>query len=315
MLTPSLSPGLLCSWVTGQRQWVSLSFFNKFIWTKNIFLSCFQKHQTEGQAMEPRKVYWGPWNERSGSCLKNPKLPESSHQNSFLGKWKRDMVSYKHLGVRALFWGSGQGQVTVPINISWVLVSVLTRKGRSWGRTYPPGSSPGWVRAQLAVPSGLGPETLLSRQCWGSRAPNPTGPQDPKVGHVVGGMGAGPPDGIPGRRGCQKVAEKGRESLPPQGLGPASRGHSKGSGGQQDTAPNMSPAPPEHPLACGWMNWSTFGGRLGLTLTSLTTWQSLLQWTWLNVLTNGHSLVVASLEEEPIANGWTGPVAWWQGAA
>ena len=68
-------------------------------------------------------------------------------------------------------WGSGQRQITVSINISWVLVSVLTRKGRSWGRTYPPGSSPGWVRAQLAAPSGLGPETLLSRQCWGSRAP------------------------------------------------------------------------------------------------------------------------------------------------
>ena len=100
---------------------------------------------------------------------------------------------------------------------------------------------------------------------------HPTSPQAPQASHVVGGMGAGPPDGIPGRWYCQEVAEAGKVLLPPQGLGPASRGHSEGSGGQQDTAPDMSPAPPEHPLACGWMKWSTLGGKLGLTLTSLTT--------------------------------------------
>ena len=49
------------------------------------------------------------------------------------------------------------------------------------------------------------------------------------------------------------------------------RGHSEGSGGQQDTTSHMSPGPPEHPLARGWMNWSTLEGRLGLTLTSLST--------------------------------------------
>ena len=61
-------------------------------------------------------------------------------------------------------------------------------------------------------------------------------------------MGTGTADGIPGRWGCQEVVEVGRGSLPPQVLGPASRGHSKDSGGQQDTATLMSPGPPEHPL-------------------------------------------------------------------
>ena len=76
--------------------------------------------------------------------------------------------------------------------------------------------------------------------------PNPTGPQAPQASHVVRDVGAGLADGIPGRRCCQEVAEAGRGSLPPQGLGPASRGHSEGSGGQQDTALHMSPGPPDH---------------------------------------------------------------------
>ena len=45
---------------------------------------------------------------------------------------------------------------------------------------------------------------------------------------------------------CQEVAEAGRGSLTPQGLGPTSRGHSEGSGGHQDTASHMSPGPPDH---------------------------------------------------------------------
>ena len=51
--------------------------------------------------------------------------------------------------------------------------------------------------------------------------PNPNGAQAPQAGHVVGGVGAGLADGIPGRLCCQDVAEAGRGSLAPQGLGPA----------------------------------------------------------------------------------------------
>ena len=50
----------------------------------------------------------------------------------------------------------------------------------------PPKSSPGWVRAQPAAPSGPGPQTLLSHQCWGSRAPKPPGPQAPQAPHARG---------------------------------------------------------------------------------------------------------------------------------
>ena len=109
----------------------------------------------KGQGVGPRKLYWGPCKERNISCLKNLKLSESSQWSPFLGRWGRGMVSYLNILVsEPLFWRSGHGQVTVPLNISWVSVSVLTRKGRSCGMAYPPGSSPGWVRAQLESPQG-----------------------------------------------------------------------------------------------------------------------------------------------------------------
>lgn len=38
------------------------------------------------QSLQQRKVYWGPCNAMSGSCFKNPKLPESSQQSPFLRK-------------------------------------------------------------------------------------------------------------------------------------------------------------------------------------------------------------------------------------
>ena len=211
-------------------------------------------------------MYWGPCKQRRGSSLKNPKLPESSQWSPFLERWGRGVVSCLNILVsEPLLWRSGHGQLTVPLSISWVLVSVLTRKGRSWGTTYPPRSSPGWVRAQPAVPSGPGPQTLLSRHRWGSRASNPTGPQAPQAGHVVGGVGAGPEDGIPGGRCCKEVAEAGKGSLPPQGRGLASGGHSEGSRGHQDTAPHVAWTP-RSPLVWGWTNWSTLGGRPGRRL-------------------------------------------------
>ena len=64
--------------------------------------------------------------------------------------------------------------------------------------------------------------------------------------YKVGGVEAGPADGILGRWCCLEVAEAWRGALSPQGLGLASGGHSEGSGGQQDTRPHMSPGPPDH---------------------------------------------------------------------
>ena len=69
-------------------------------------------------------MYWGPCKERSGSCLKNPKLPESSQWSPFLEIWGRSVVSCLNILVsEPLFWGSGHGQVTVPVNISVSLCS------------------------------------------------------------------------------------------------------------------------------------------------------------------------------------------------
>ena len=182
------------------------------------------------------------------------------------------------------------------------------KKGQVLKHNLPSRVQWGWVRAQLAAPSGPGPETLLTVSAEG--AGHPTQLALRLLRPCGGGRGTGPADDIPGRWYCQEVAEAGKVLLPPQGLGPASRGHSEGSGGQQDTTSHMSPGPPEHPLVGGWMNWSTLEGRLVLTLTSLSTWRSLLQWPCLNVPTNYHSLTVASLGEKPIANSWTGLVAW-----
>ena len=61
--------------------------------------------------------------------------------------------------------------------------------------------------------------------------------------YKVEGVEAGPADGIPGRWCCQEVSEAWRGALPPQGLGPASRGCSEGSGGQQNTAPTCPLCP------------------------------------------------------------------------
>ena len=120
--------------------------------------------------------------------------------------------------------------------------------------------------------------------------------------YKVGGVEAGPADGILGRWCCLEVAEAWRGALSPQGLGPASGGHSEGSGGQQDTRPHMSPGPPDHlwPEA-GWTGapWGEDGNKI---LTSLSSLWSLLHWPWINVPTNDHSLTVASLGEESIAN-------------
>ena len=175
---------------------------------------------------------------------------------------------FKHLGVRALVLGLRPWSGNCYPKYLMILVPVLTRKGRSWGMTYPPWSSPGWVRAQLAVPSGPGPQTLLCRLRWGGQASNPTGPQPPQAGHVVGGVGAGPAEGIPGGWCHQEVAEAGRGSLPPQGLGLASGGHSEGSGGQQDTAPRMSPGPSDHRWSeAGWTEAPWGEGRVDSYLT------------------------------------------------
>ena len=143
-----------------------------------------------------------------------------------------------------LFWGSGHGQVTVPVNISVSLCSDkkgqvlrhdLPSRVQSWQSQSSAGST---LRAWSSDPA----QASLLREPGGKRN-WPSGSSGQPCG---GGCGAGLADGIPGRRCCQEVAEAGRGSLPPQGLGPASRGHSEGSGGQQDTALHMSPGPPDH---------------------------------------------------------------------
>ena len=175
--------------------------------------------------------------------------------------------------------------------------------------TYPPGSSPGRVRAQLAAPSALGPQTLLSCHCWGSQAPNATGPQAPQASHV-GGVGAGLGDGIQGRWCSQKVAEAGRGSLPPQGLGAASRGRSEGSGGQQDTDPHISPGSPDHHWSeAGWTGAPWRGGQDWLLPHCPCDKPCSADLAWLSPLMVTHWQLLP-WGEEPIENGWTGLAAW-----
>ena len=124
----------------------------------------------------------------------------------------------------------------------------------------PPKSSPGWVSAQPAAPSGPGPQTLLRHQCWGSRAPKPPGPQAPRAPHV----------GAPGRS-CRWHPRQ--TELPWGGIGervpaasrpgPGQWSHSEESGEQQDTASLPAPGPPGHPLARGWMIWRALRRRPG----------------------------------------------------
>ena len=76
--------------------------------------------------------------------------------------------------------------------------------------------------------------------------PNATGPQAPQAVHVVAGVEAGLADGIPGRLCCQEVAEAGEGHCLLKAWARPVGATMRALEGQQDTAPNMSPGPPDH---------------------------------------------------------------------
>ena len=143
-----------------------------------------------------------------------------------------------------LFWGSGHGQVTVPVNISVSLCSDkkgqvlrhdLPSRVQSWQSQSSAASALSAGSSDLSQPSSLREPGAKPKWRSGSSG-RPCG----------GGCGSRSCRWHPrqtvlpgGGRGGERVTASSRP-------GPAIRGHSEGSGGQQDTALHIFPGPPDH---------------------------------------------------------------------
>ena len=149
-----------------------------------------------------------------------------------------------------LFWGSGHGQVTVPVNIS---VSLCSDKKGQVLRHDLPSRVQSW-QSQSSAASALSAGSSDLSQPSSQREPGakPNWPSGSSGWPCGGGYGSRSCRWHPrqmvlpgGGRGGERVTASSRP-------GPAIRGHSEGSGGQQDTDLHTSPGPPDH-------HWSEAG--------------------------------------------------------
>ena len=118
------------------------------------------------------------------SCPKNSNINETFQQAPLKAKiegwvW---LVVADFSGSERLFLRSGND---VPVSLyRWMLLSVLTRKGKVPRHTFHRPRSQSWLRgsrSQLAAPSGPGFQGLLCYHPWRSQAPNSTDPQSPQL--------------------------------------------------------------------------------------------------------------------------------------
>ena len=128
------------------------------------------------------------------------------------------------------------------------------KKGLGPKTKYHPPKSPSWLtesRAWLAAPSGLGPQTLHSRQLWRSQAS-----RTQLAFRLL--RPPAPTEGDPGTAAAIRSQRQGwgRGSRPPQGLGRGYWATLVRALEPCRTQPSAySLGPPAHPLAQGWMNW------------------------------------------------------------
>ena len=149
---------------------------------------------------------------------------------------------------------------------------------RSQGTKFHPLRSRSWLsggRSQLVAPAGPGPQTLPNCHQWGSLVPwTHLALRPPKW------QGPAPTDGAPSRPPLPLVGTG-------RGRGGSLRCAGQGSGALQNTAPSLSPGPPDHPAAQGWVSWRAPRGGWGLPLTALSTWRPPLPQLLAESPTNG----------------------------
>ena len=178
---------------------------------------------------------------------------------------------FKHLAVRALDLGARSGSGNCSRKYLMSVSFCSDKKGQVLRHGLP--SRVQFWQSESSAGSALSagssdPAQLSSLREPGAKRNWPSGSSGCPCG---GGCGSGSCRWHPRQTVLPGGGRGGRGSLPPQGLGPASRGHYEGSGGSTGHSLQHVPWAPRSLLVCGWMNWSTLGGRPGFTLTSLST--------------------------------------------